>query len=193
MFSLQLSQLFSSRLMRPLALLAVAALSAPGAALASSPWTGSGSMGAIDESCYLAVQMDNSEARLAPGLLLPCKIRYQVTDSFGSLSTATLAMFAHIRDNSVTAGKVVVRLYEYPNGGGTPAGNLMATIDSDMLAGTPIAATGFTRYRFPAACAGAMNLNFTANTYWIEVDMTPALLPALPGLAIGSLQLRNCS
>ena len=192
MFSLQLSKVFASHLLRPLALLAVAAAAAPGAALANSPWAGGGSMGIVDESCYLAVQMDNSEVRLAPGLLFPCKLRYQVTDSFGTLSTATLAMFANIRDTSATAGKVAVRQYEYPINGTAPAGNLMATIDSDALVGTPIAATGFTRYRFPASCAGAMSLNFTNNSYWIEVDMTPGLLPVLPGLALGSLQLRNC-
>lgn len=196
MFTLQLSKICASRLLRPLALLAIAAVAAPGTALANSPWASVGSTGIVDESCYLAVQMDNSEARVMPGLLVPCKVRYQVTDTFGTATGIVTgqALFAHIRDTSATPGKVVVRLLAYPNTGAAPAGILIASIDSDTTpGGTPIGATGFTRYRnVPATFGCGATLNFTANTYWIEVDMTGGIPPTMPGLAIGSLQLRNC-
>ena len=195
MFSLQLSKTLASRLVRPLAMLAVAALAAPGSAQAASTWATVGSTGIVDESCYMAIQMDNFEARLLPGLLYPCRVRYQVTDTFAGAGTVSgLALYAHIRDtNAATSpGKVVVRLLTYPFSGAVPPASTII-IDSDAVAAPAPLANGFRQYRFPvASCATPLSLDFTANTYWIEVDLTPGAVPVLPGLAIGSLQLRPC-
>lgn len=188
MSSLQFPKL---RVMRPLALLAAAALSAPGTALAGSIWSSVGSSGAVDELCLMAIQADNSEARLFPGVPFPCTIRYQVNDTFSGLGTpAQLALFANIRDAG--AGNVVVTLRRYPITGTNPLGIVVSTINSDA-GGTAIGATGFSRFRQPAAAAGCgFSLDFTANTYWIDVQMTPGALPALSNLAIGGLQVRQC-
>lgn len=195
MFSLQLPKFFTSRFLRPLALLAIAAFAAPGTALANSPWSTVGSTGIVDESCYLAVQMENFEARLVPGLLFPCKVRYQVTDTFGTANgiVTNRALFAHIRDTAATPGKVVVRMFAYNliTGATTPIAG--TNIDSDVTPSSGILANGFSVYRSPAAAVGCgVTLNFNLNSYWIEVDLTPALQPAVPGLAIGALSLRTC-
>ena len=191
MFSIQFRKILASRLMRPLALLAIAAAAAPGTALANSPWATVGSTGIVDESCYMAIQMDNSEARLIPGLLFPCRVRYQVTDTYGTPAgtVANQALFANIRDTG--AGNVVVRLLRYPNNGSAPAGIPVGTAINSDAGGTAIAAN-FKQFRSPAACVGAFNLDFMNNTYWIEVDMTGGVPPVLPGLAISWLQIRNC-
>lgn len=194
MFSFKLPKRLASRVMRPLALLAIAALAAPGAALADSNWTSVGSTGIVDESCYFAVQMENFEARLMPGLLVPCKVRYQLTDTYGTPGglVPARALFAHIRDTNISPGRVTARLLAYPIAGGAPVS--VAFIDSDAPGPIPpLLANGFREYRNPTTCVGAFTLNFTANSYWIEVDLIPALLPAAPGpLAIGMLQIRNC-
>ncbi len=192
MFSLQFRKILASRLMRPLAMLAIAALAAPGSAMAASQWASVGSTGIVDESCYLAVQMDNVEARLVPGLLFPCKIRYQVTDTFGGMLTNNLALYAHIRDTNVTPGHVVVNMFSYNRTTGVRSPAPLATIDSNSLTPpiTPVA-MGFTEYK-SAGCPIAPALNFTTFSYWIEVDLIPGAVPALPGLAIASVQLRTC-
>lgn len=195
MFSLQLSKILASRLLRPLALLAVAAFAAPGAALANSPWSTVGSTGIVDESCYMAVQLDNFEARLAPGLLLPCRVRYQVTDTFGTGTgiVTNLALFAHIRDTAATPGNVTVRMLAYNLLTGVTTPITATNINSDVTPSSGTLANGFTVYRSPPATLGCgVTLNFNTNSYWIEVDLTPALLTPLPGLAIGALQLRTC-
>lgn len=194
MFSIQFPKLLASRVMRPLALLAFAALTAPGTALANSNWTSVGSTGIVDESCYFAVQMENFEARLMPGLLVPCKVRYQVTDTYGTAGgvVPTRALVAHIRDTNTSPGRVTVRLFRYPLSGAAPV--QVAFIDSDAPGAIPAPlANGFREYRNPTTCVGAFTLDFSANSYWIEVDMIPTIMPATPGpLAIGMLQIRNC-
>jgi hypothetical protein len=180
------------RFMPPQALLAAAALAAPGTALAGSIWSSVGSSGAVDELCLMAIQADNSEARLFPGVQFPCTIRYQVSDTFAGAGTpAQLALFANIRDAG--AGNVVATLRRYPINGSSPLGVVVSTINSDV-GGTAIGATGFSRFRQPAtAVLGCgFSLDFVNNTYWIEVQMTPGALPALSNLAIGGLQVRQC-
>lgn len=195
MFSLQLPKFLTSRFLRPLALLAIAAFAAPGTALANSPWSTVGSTGIVDESCYLAVQMENFEARLMPGLLFPCRIRYQVTDTFGTANgiVTNRALFAHIRDTAATPGKVVVRMLAYNLITGVTTPIAATNIDSDVTPSSGTLANGFTVYRSPPAAAGCgVTLNFNLNSYWIEVDLTPALQTPLQGLAIGALSLRTC-
>ena len=197
MFSLQLPKILTSRLMRPLALLAIAALAAPGAAMADSDWTSVGSTGIVDESCYMAVQMDLAEARLVPGLLFPCKVRYQVTDTFGTASPVHItALIAHLRDTSPLAERVEVRLFAYPKATGLavpPLPTAVLAINSDTTASVAVLG-GFRAYTAasPTACPAGTALNFTLNSYWIEVDLIPGPLPSLTPPAVRMLTLDQC-
>lgn len=194
MSSLQLRKILTSRLVRPLALLAIAALAAPGTALANTSWASVGSTGITDELCfYFAVQMEGPEARSTPGGMFPCKLRYQVTDTFdGAGTTGTKNLYAHIRDTgAVTSpGRVMVNLYSYRKSDGARS-LALATIDSDITTPGPTVG-GFTEYKSPGGCIAAPHLDFATYNYWIEVDLMPAMItPLTGGLAIASVQLRS--
>ena len=194
MFSLQLPKVLTSRLARPLALLAIAALAAPGAALANTDWASVGSTGIADESCsYFGVQMEGPEARSTPGAMFPCRLRYQVTDTFDGVgTTGTKNLYAHIRDTSAltSPGNVVVNLYSYRKSNGVRSGPL-ATINSNITAAGPTVG-GFTEYKSAGGCIAAPHLDFATYNYWIEVDLLPAAItPLTGGLAIASVQLRS--
>ena len=195
MFSLQLRKIFTSRLVRPLALLAIAALSAPGTATASD-WKAVGSTGTVDNTCYFSTQMDGFEAKLLfPGLLFSCKLRYQVTDTFAGAPPTKVAIHAHIRDLNTVPGKVVVRLFEYPKTGTVTLPLVpIAQIDSDTTPSSGNVGTGLTLYKSKSGvvpCTPAPPLDFSNNSYWIEVELTPGVFPALPGIAF--LQLTQCT
>ena len=194
MFSLQFLKLLASRVMRPLALLAIAALAAPGAALANTSWASVGSTGITDESCfYFAVQMEGPEARSTPGVIFPCKLRYQVTDTFDGVGTiGSKNLYAHIRDTSAVTspGNVVVNLYSYRKSDGMRS-LALATINSNINPPGPTVG-GFTEYKSAAGCIAAPHLDFATYNYWIEVDLMPAVItPLTGGLAIASVQLRS--
>jgi hypothetical protein len=198
MFSLQLPKAFASRVARPLSMLALTtlgALAAPGAALADSPWTSVGSTGVIDEACFFSVQLNNNEARLTPGMLTTCTVRYQVVDTYSAaVPPSAVRLNARILDNGAGA-RVDVRLralpISYPAGGAAPT--TLTTVSSDTTAPTPPGtpdAAGFRQYR-----SGCVALNFALNSYWIEVDLVrlPSLPPTLPGTpAVGMLNLPGC-
>lgn len=193
MFSLQFSKIFASRLVRPLAMLVIAALAAPGIALADSQWKSVGSTGIVDESCYFAIQRNGFVASMVPGLFFPCTIRYQVTDTFGgAILPNNLSLGAHIRGASATTGQVVVRLREYPKAGPMTSGRIVEQLDSTTAA-SALLPNAFTAYRSPSgAGCGTLNLNFTDNSYWIEVELIPRPFPALPGLTVAMVHLETC-
>ena len=193
MFSLQLPKILTSRLMRPLAMLAIAALVAPGTVMAASNWTSVGSTGVVDELCsHFAVQMNGPEARLTPGVLFSCTLRYQVTDTNPG-TTANKVLRAHISDATAVGGDhVVVRLMEYDRNTGVPTAPPMVVIDSNTTAASaPISSAAFPNlklYRSATAftCPGTtpITLNFSAKSYWIEVDLIPGPIPSLTAPAI---------
>lgn len=196
MFSLQFPKLLTSRLMRPLALLAITALAAPGAALAASNWTAVGSTGVLDELCSpFAIQMNGAQARSTPGLVVPCKLRYQITDT--NPLAVNKALLAHIRDTTPSGGEtVIVNLIRYEISTGRTYTE--ETINSNLIAGTPIPLAPDPQVRSyrsaPAGCPGAGHIfNFLNNSYWIEVDLLPAALPTLTGFpAINLVAITNC-
>ena len=197
MFSLQLSKFFASRLLRPLALMAITALTAPGAALAASNWTAVGSTGVLDESCYpFAIQMNGAQARSTPGLVVPCKLRYQITDT--NPVAVNKALLAHIRDTTPAGGEtVIVNLIRYEISTGQTFTE--ETINSNAIAGMPIPLSPDPQVRSyrsaPAGCPGGTGhlFNFLNNSYWIEVDLIPGLVPTLTASpAVNVVAITNC-
>lgn len=193
MFSLQLPKILTSRLMRPLAMLAIAALVAPGTVMAASNWTSVGSTGSVDESCFnFAVQMNSAEARLTPGVLFPCTLRYQVTDT--NPATLNKVLRAHISDATPGTGdQVVVRLIGYNLATGVPTAPLLSINSNTTPASVAIPSAQFPSlrsYRSAPGCpATGVNLNFSTTSYWIEVDLIPGPVPSLTSPAINMVGL----
>lgn len=190
MFSLQFPPVLKSRRMRPLALLAAAALAAPGAAMAESHWTSVGSTGEVDEACVFTVQLNGGDARIMPGMLTTCTIRYQVVDTYTTPTPGSLALNARLIDNGLGA-RVDVRLRSYNIATGAVATVTNFNTDAPPVAPGAADAAGFRPYR----SLGCFALNFSTNSYWVEVDLVrlPSLPPTLPGNpAVALVNLRNC-
>lgn len=194
MFSLQLPKIFTSRLMRPLAMLAIAALAAPCTVMAASNWTSVGSTGVIDEACFnFAVLKNSAEARLTPGVMFPCTLRYQVIDTNPATLTNKV-LRAHISDATPATGdQVVVRLIGYNLATGVPTAPLLSINSNTTPGSVAIPSAQFPSlrsYRSSAGCpATGVTLNFSTTSYWIEVDLIPGPIPSLTSPAINMVGL----
>ncbi|USX14721.1 hypothetical protein NHH88_02695 [Oxalobacteraceae bacterium OTU3CAMAD1] len=182
MFSFQLPKVLASRYVRPFALLAVAALAAPGAAMADSQWASVGSTGVVDEACQFSVMLNDYEARLMPGLLSICTIRYQVVDTYNTPTPINLALGARILDN-VAGARVDVRLRSYNKLTGATATVTSFNSDAPPVPPGPVDAAGFRPYR----SAGCIALNFGTSSYWVEVDLVRFSLVIPPAVAMVNL------
>lgn len=186
MFSLNLPKLLASRIMRPLALLAIAALAAPGAAMAASNWTSVGSTGIVDEICHFSVLLNNQEARLVPGIVGTCKLRYQVIDTF-PVPPANLRIRARIAATS-PGERVEVRLFSYDLTLGNAPVQLLFL---NSATATTIGGVDLLGFRTYVSGCFASAPTFATKSYYIEADLirfpslSLTLNPALASLTVG--------
>jgi hypothetical protein len=167
------------------AALVLTALAFPGLALASSNWSSVGSTGTPDETCSGRVSFNNNDAGLVSGTnALSCTIRYQVHDTWDGNGNLGVYLGARFTDNGIYS-EVRARLRSHNTATGTLT--TLATLSSNSYAP---AASPQTRY-----LSNCVALNFTANSYFIEVDLVRSASPAgaIAGLPVlEQLRLLRC-
>ncbi|UOD32848.1 hypothetical protein INH39_15000 [Massilia violaceinigra] len=171
---------------RRMAALALAAILAPAAALAGSNWSSVGSSGAPDDNCAGAAVFDGNAVRLGGAAATTCTLRYQISDTWGGAGLVERRFLDTLLLDPGVVTQVRVRLMALNYG--TRALTALLALDSNSF---PLAA-GF-QNRIGSTCA---DLDFRANSYFIEVDLVrtiPSLLPAAgPSPGFGLVRLPSC-
>ena len=174
------------RRFRRVALPAVLAFAASGSALAASGWTSVGSTGTVDETCVTSIQQSSYEARFAPGTTpARCTIRYQVFDTWDGPPARSVTLGARFIDNGFLA-RVIIRLHalDLASGAAREVGRLDSN-DFGDVGGYQIQRTG----------PDCLALDFSRNSYWIEVSLsryTPPTTPLQGVAATGLLFVEDC-
>jgi hypothetical protein len=149
-------------------------------------WTTVGSAGTVDEADTSIVVLDLNNVTIRPALSnATLNIRYNIVATEGLFGGDRIGMGVRYTDNGANA-RVVVRLKEVNLQ--TGATTLRMTFDSNAFPQAAGAQTQFVN----TPCSSGSFFDFTANAYYLDVEITKTGASGTPGLGAISICISLC-